>query len=228
MNQKLSNPTTSTVDAFINQVRAPSLGGTRAGSGRLIFAIDATASRQPTWDTACQLQADMFQEAAAIGGIEVQLVYYRGSNECRASRWVSQPEHLAGLMERIQCRMGQTQIVRVLEHARREAERTKVAALVFIGDASEDLLDEVAREAAALGRAGVPAFVFQEGKDEQVEQVFREIAMLTRGAYGRFDTGAVTQLRELLRVVAAFAAGGLKALASRGDTTTQKLLAQLK
>ncbi|HVI68044.1 MAG TPA: VWA domain-containing protein [Bradyrhizobium sp.] len=226
MNQKLSNPATSAVDAFVNQVRTPSLEG--AGGGRLIFAIDATASRQPTWDTACQLQVDMFQEAAAIGGLEVQLVYYRGSGECRASRWVSQPYHLAGLMERIHCRMGQTQIVRILEHARREAERTKVAALVFIGDANEDLLDEVAREAAALGRAGVPAFVFQEGSDEQVEQVFREIAMLTHGAYGRFDTGAAAQLRELLRAVAAFAAGGLKALASRSDTTTQKLLAQLK
>jgi hypothetical protein len=40
------------------------------------FALDATASRQPTWDTACELQVDMFREAATTGGLDMQLVYY--------------------------------------------------------------------------------------------------------------------------------------------------------
>jgi hypothetical protein len=39
--------------------------------GRLIFGIDATASRQPARDTACQLQAKMFREATAVGGLEL-------------------------------------------------------------------------------------------------------------------------------------------------------------
>src|SRR3979490_2741193 len=58
------------IDAFIAKVKtlAPSTGaGVR---GRLIFALDATMSRQPLWDTACKLQADMFREAAAIGGLD--------------------------------------------------------------------------------------------------------------------------------------------------------------
>jgi hypothetical protein len=100
------------IDAFLKEIRTPAvMSGTR---GRLLFALDATASRQPTWDSACRLQADMFREAAAIGGLDVQLVYYRGLDECRASQWVSQPERLAALMERIDCRTGTTQIGKVI------------------------------------------------------------------------------------------------------------------
>src|SRR5215208_2456294 len=131
------------IDAFLAQVRTlkPTAGaGLR---GRLIFALDATMSRQPTWDIACNLQADMFREAAAIGGLDVQLVYYRGISECRASRWVSDAQQLAALMQKIDCRGGHTQIGRVLIHARTENERNKVRALVFVGDAMEEKLDDL-------------------------------------------------------------------------------------
>src|SRR4029077_10437083 len=125
---------------------------TPAIGGRLIFALDATASRQPMWDTACQIQAEMFREVAAVGELSVQLVYYRGLAECRSSRWVSQPEHLSGLMERIDCRTGFTQIGKVLAHAKRETETTKVQALVFVGDAMEEKLDDLCHAAGELGR----------------------------------------------------------------------------
>src|SRR5439155_24871939 len=126
------------IDAFLAQVK--SLGPTTAAGrrGRLIFALDATMSRQPLWDTACRLQADMFREAAAIGGLDVQLVYYRGLSECRASHWVSQAERLGTLMERIECRGGHTQIGKVIAHAKRETQAAKVQALVFVGDAMEE------------------------------------------------------------------------------------------
>jgi hypothetical protein len=215
------------VDAFLAKMSG--LSTTKSGlGGRLIFALDATASRRPTWDIACQLQADMFQEAAAIGGLSVQLVYYRGLRECRSSRWVSQPEHLSRLMERIDCRMGHTQIGKVLAHARRETEILKVQALVFVGDAMEENPDTLSRDAGELGHLGVPAFMFQEGNDRAVEQVFREIARLTHGAYCRFDPGAARQLAELLRAVAVYVAGGMTALAARRDTGAIKLLAQMK
>src|SRR4051794_25521752 len=114
----LTSDKRAAIDAFLEKIRTPAtvVPGTR---GRLIFALDATASRQPTWDTACHLQADMFREAAAIGGLDVQLVYYRGGSECRSSQWVSQPERLAALMERIDCRGGHTQIGKVIAHAKR-------------------------------------------------------------------------------------------------------------
>ena len=77
---------------------------TATGSGRLVFAMDATMSRQPTWDMALELQADMFRAVKAVGGLDVQLVFFRGAGECRASKWVSDPEALAALMTRVALR----------------------------------------------------------------------------------------------------------------------------
>jgi hypothetical protein len=224
-------PARAEVDAFLQKVRA--LGpATQSGQrGRLIFALDATMSRQPLWDTACRLQADMFREAAAIGGLDVQLVYYRGLTECRASRWVSDARQLGGLMERIDCRGGHSQIGKILAHARLETEKRRVQALVFVGDAMEEPIDDLCAAAGQLGLLGVPAFVFQEGHDPVAEQAFREIARLSRGAYCRFDTGSAHELAELLRAVAAYAAGGMKALAdlkARHNSGAIKLLAQLR
>ena len=221
----------SEIDAFLKQVKT--LGAaTQAGQrGRLIFALDATMSRQPMWDTACQLQGDMFRETAAIGGLDVQLVYYRGLAECRASGWVSDATRLGGLMEKIDCRGGHTQIGKILAHARRETAARKVQALVFVGDAMEEPIDNLCAAAGELGLLGVPAFVFQEGHDAAAEQAFREIARLTRGAYCRFDISAAHELAELLRAVAAYAAGGMKALAdlkARNNSGAVKLLAQLR
>src|SRR6478672_8843861 len=102
--------------------------------GRLLFAADATASRAPTWAIARELQAKMFREAAPVGHLNMQLVYYRGE-ECKASKWVSSGEQLAQLMNKIDCVGGLTQIERILTHALRETERTAIQALTFIGDA---------------------------------------------------------------------------------------------
>ena len=188
-------------------------------------------SRQPTWDTACSLQADMFREAASAGGLDIQLVYFRGLGECRASGWVAGSEKLAELMSRIDCRGGHTQIGKVLSHARQENARQKVQALVFVGDAMEEKIDDLCAAAGELGLLGVPLFMFQEGHDAVAENAYREVARLSRGAYCRFDTGAAHELGELLRAVAAYAAGGKKALAelsARRAGGAGALLAQLK
>jgi hypothetical protein len=219
------------IDAFLAKVKSLSPSTESGRRGRLIFALDATMSRQPTWDTACHLQADMFREAAAIGGLDVQLVYYRGFGECRASRWVSQAERLAALMERIDCRGGHTQIGKIIAHAKRETRAARVQALVFVGDAMEEKLDDLCQAAGELGLLAVPGFMFQEGSDPITEQAFREIARLTRGAYCRFDPGAAHQLAELLRAAAAYAAGGMRALAdlcARREEGAVKLLAQMR
>jgi len=214
------------IDAFLRQAGALEPA---AGRGRLIFALDATMSRQPTWDQACRLQADMFREAAAVGPLTIQLVYYRGLGECRASSWIAEPQRLGDLMARIDCRGGQTQIARVLAHTRGENDRVKVAALVFVGDAMEEPLDHLC--AGELGLRGVPAFMFQEGYDSICEQAFREVARLTCGAYCRFAPGAAHELAELLRAAAAYAAGGLPALAAlkaRRSAGAVSLIEQLK
>jgi len=217
------------IDAFLDKARAMAAARPAAGRGRLIFALDATMSRQPTWDIACALQADMFRAAAITGGLDVQLVYYRGLLECRASRWISDAAQLAALMERIDCRGGNTQIGKVLSHARRENEAAKVRALVFVGDAMEEALDDLCARAGELGLVGVPAFVFQEGDDPVAARAFREIARLSGGAYSRFSPGSARELADLLRAVAAYAAGGYAALEQApASAAATRLLAQLK
>jgi hypothetical protein len=216
----------SEIDAFLAQARSIAPAG--EGRGRLIMALDATMSRQPTWDVACKLQAEMFREAGKIGSLDIQLIYFRGFGECRASKWVSEPGELSKLMTGLQCRGGQTQIGKVLTHARRENAKKKVAVMVFVGDALEEPIDDLAAKAGELGLLGVRMFVFQEGRNPIVEAGFREIARLTGGAYARFDTNAAGQLRELLRAAAVFAVGGLKALADKGGAGGRLLLEQMR
>jgi hypothetical protein len=205
------------VNAFLARMKTSAPAG--SGRGRLIFAMDATMSRQPTWDLALGLQADMFRAVKEVGGLDVQLVYFRGFGETRASKWVGDPEALARLMTRVSCQGGYTQIRKVLTHARRESEHGKVNAVVYVGDCMEEDIDELSQRAGELGLLGVPMFLFQEGHEPKAERAFKEIARLTRGAYCHFDSGSARQLRELLSAVAVYATGGRKALQDYSTAT---------
>jgi hypothetical protein len=184
------------------------------------------------WEQARDLTAGMIREAASLG---LQLVYFRGGldspPECVASAWTSDPIRLAQLMARVECRAGQTQINRVLAHAKRETLEVKVGAVVFVGDACEppgDDLDRLGAAATALGRLNTPVFAFQEGREPSAEKAFRKIAEWSGGAYGRFDAGAAKQLGELLKAVALFSVGGTMALEGRKDAASMLLLGQMR
>jgi hypothetical protein len=212
------------VDAFLVRRRQQRQAG-RFGAGRLLFGADATASREPLWELACRLQADMFKEVTAIGGLDVQLAHYFGPDGFAWSPWVSDGTALAKLMGEIECVSGYTQIAKMLTHVRTENAARKISAFVFVGDAVEE--DPAVLYAVADG-VKVPAFMFLEGDDPEVAKVFQEIARRTGGAYCRFDSGAADQLRDLLRAAAAYAAGGRNALSARRDAGSVKLLQQLK
>jgi hypothetical protein len=192
---------------------------------RLAIIVDATASREPTWDMAMKLQGEMFEQVAKLGGLEVQLIYYRGLSECSRSPWMSDGPSMARLMSKVMCRGGPTQIQRALGYVRQETQKQKIAACVFVGDAQEEEPGDLYDAAAALG---VPCFMFQEGDDEYVAETFSEMARLTHGAHCSFGPGAAKQLAELLRAVAAFATGGTKALQELNTTGAQLLLGKLK
>lgn len=215
------------IAAFLSAAKA--VGGTMAadGKGRLAFALDATASRQPTWALACDIQADMLAAASAHGGLKLQIVYYRGHDECRASPFLDDEAALRRLMGRIGCEGGLTQIRRVLEHLAKEADRSGLKAAVFVGDAMEEEPEALYAAAGQLALRGVRLFMFQEGDDPRVEKVFRAVARVTKGAFCRFDVRAGHELRALLSAVAAYAAGGRTALAARQDAGAVRLLTAL-
>ncbi|MCO5761124.1 MAG: VWA domain-containing protein [Gammaproteobacteria bacterium] len=197
--------------AFLRQLQAIPAPAT-GSRGRLMFAMDATASREPSWDQAMSIQAAMFSETASLGGLAVQLCHYGGFHEFTASPWCHQAEELLALMVRVRCLAGLTQIGRVLEHAIAETRRTKVNALVLVGDAMEEEPACLRDLAGQLGLLGLPVFVFQEGRDPQAEPTLRDIARLSGGAWSPFDAGSPGVLRELLSAVAVYAAGGRTAL----------------
>ena len=209
----------SEVDEFLRQVAAAPTPVKAAGMGRLIFAIDATASRQPAWDRACQIQAEMFSETASLGGLAIQLCYFRGFGEFQASPWLTDSRALVRQMTSVTCLAGTTQIARVLRHAVDEAGKVRVNALVYIGDCMEESEDGLAELSGKLGLLGVPAFVFQEGSEARAERAFRQIARLTRGAYMKFDAASAQALRDLLKAVAVYASGGRKALGEYAGRT---------
>jgi hypothetical protein len=217
------------IDLFLGEAKRLAQGPLGA-RGRMVFALDATMSRRPAWDLACKLQAQMFDEAAAIGGLDVQLVYFRGFAECRASDFVADARRLTGLMTSIHCLGGLTQIERVLKHTRGETKRRRVDVLVYVGDAMEEAIDPLCALAGELGMLGVKGFMFHEGRDPAAETCFREIARLTGGAYARFDLSSPGELAGLLRAAAAYAAGGraaLEDLARREGGEPRKLLGQM-
>jgi hypothetical protein len=208
-----SKSNSAEVDAFLKKVAQAPAAGAGIGRGRLIFAMDATASREPSWDRASHIQAEMFKETEALGGLEIQLAYYRGFGEFSASPWVANTQDLLRRMTGVFCLAGQTQIAKVLKHAIAETQRKKVAALVFVGDCLEEDIDRLGHLAGKLGILGVPCFMFHEGHEPAARNAFQQIARLSGGAFCPFDSKSPQQLRDLLSAVAVFAAGGRRALA---------------
>ncbi|MTI16401.1 VWA domain-containing protein [Rhodobacteraceae bacterium RKSG542] len=226
-----STSSSADIAAFLKAAQQSVSKPNSGHKGRLIFALDATMSRQPTWDIACHLQADMFHSAAQIGGLEIQLVYFRGFEECRASKWADNPARLSGMMSGLRCQGGRTQIRKVLAHCMNETQRQKVQAVVYIGDCMEEEVDLLCERAGELGMRGVPLFMFQEGHDPLAEQAFREMARLSKGVYHRFDNSSASILKELLSAVAAFSAGGRAALedmSGKGHKGARVLISHLR
>ena len=220
----------SEVDAFLEAVAKTPVVTTEGGGGRLVFAIDATASRQPTWDLASHWQARMFEETARLGTLDVQLVYFRGYGEFHVLPWTRDARQLQAAMVEVHCRSGLTQVLRVLDHALAEHRRERVSALVYVGDCLEEDPEALEARAARLGIEGLPAFVFHEGHDPIAGAAFRQLAQLSGGAYAPFDQRSPALLGELLGAVAAYAVGGLPALEDRAgrSETARRLLVQLR
>jgi len=215
------------VAAFVEKLRTLP-AASPGGGGRLIFAMDATASREPSWDRACRIQGEMFEATKSLGGLAIQLVYYRGFSECAASPWLANAGALTRRMSAVTCMGGQTQIGRVLSHAAKEAKRGTVNAVVFVGDCMEEDVDHLCRMAGELGLMHVPVFVFHEGDDPVARRAFKQIARLSGGAYCAFDSASARTLADLLRAVAVYAAGGAQALAKLPDKTAALIAAQIE
>lgn len=173
-----------------------------------MFAMDATFSRKPTWDLACQIQSEMFLAAGQVGGLKVKLAYFGGFDTFKVSNWVENSRQLLSLMSSVDCEGGKTQIGRVLNYAIKQHQKSSIDAIVFVGDCMEENPDQLSDLAGQLGLFGVPLFIFQEGFDMTARQTFKHMCKLSKGAFCAFDSGSAEQLKALLSAVAVYATAG--------------------
>ncbi len=190
------------------------------GRGRLIFALDATASREPTWDHACHVQGEMFEATTGLRPLEIKLAFYRGFDECKVSRPLYSAAELHRVMRAVRCVGGHTQIERILDLAIREAQTdSPPSALIFVGDAMEERLDLLCHLAGALGTRHVPIFLLHEGDSSTTGRAFQQLAKLSGGACLPFDLSSIDRLKALLGAIAVFVTGGHVALESYAAKT---------
>jgi len=222
--KQLRSSSNQDISSFITQAKkAPLPVQAGKNDGRLVFAMDATASREPTWRLAQQIQQDMFGVVSDLGTLDIQLCCFRGEAEFIAFPWGRDAITLRGYMQEVICRMGLTQINRVLRHTVRQCREQKINALVYVGDCVEESPENLIQQAGQLALNGVPAFMFQEGHDPLARMTFKKISEVTHGAYSAFDAGSAQQLRELLTAVAVYATGGKKALLEYAGEDTKRL-----
>jgi hypothetical protein len=220
-------PVSSAVKAFLNDADR-FLPNTRdQNPARLVFALDATASREQAWDHACEIQTDMFSAVHEIGSLAVQVCYYRGFRQFHYSQWSTKAKPLQDFMADVNCQGGHTQIEKVLRHALNSQKSQQLKAVVFVGDAVEEHPDTLCDLAGRMGLLNIPLFIFQEGQDNQVSRVFRQLANLSGGIYAPFNLNSREQLKNLLSAVAVFATGG-KSAAQALSKTRPDLLPFLK
>lgn len=197
----------SEIDQFLDNAKSLSRSKT-SSSGRLMFVMDATYSRRPTWDLACQIQGEMFLTTDQIGDLEIKLAYYSGVDTFKVSNWIDNSRQLLKLMSSVDCEGGKTQITRVLKYTINQQKKQSMDAVVFVGDCMEENPDLLSDLAGQLGLLGVPLFIFQEGHDAIARQTFKHMCKLSNGAYCAFDAGSADQLKALLSAVAVYAAAG--------------------
>ena len=193
-----------------------------------MFALDATASREATWQSAKRHHRELYDATAGTSGLAIQLCYYRGFNEFNTSHWLSSGSDLRARMDGVTCQGGPTQIARLLTHYLEVGTpATPIRALIFIGDAVEEQPAVLLGLAGQCRLKGQPIFTFQEGSDPTAARIFSEIARISGGAYAALGGESAGVLRLLLGAVARYATGGRYALTQSGTESDKLLLAQL-
>lgn len=181
---------------------------------RLLFAMDATASREASWNVAKEITGAMFE--AVPGELDVALAYHSGGRLREMTPFSSEARAFLDKVQSVHCFAGRTALNEILDKA---SITPGLKALIYIGDCFEEDPREAVELAQQLKLKGVRCFIFhdtssqEQGYDtEAARTAFDEIARITGGALLPFDETSPDLVRELLAAIAIYAAGGMKAL----------------
>ena len=173
---------------------------------RLVFAFDATASREPAWATARQVTDALVK--ALPGELDVALAVHGGSTLHTFTEFTADARTLRDRAAGIGCIAGFTRMLPILA---RSLKRPGVRVVVYIGDVFEESLGRGRNLADAMGRRGMKLIVLHDTSDAAARghaEIFLDLARRTGGCVLPFDASAPAKLRELLAAVAVFAVGG--------------------
>lgn len=206
-------PTTPAQKAFLEKIGAISkrvdqskiAAALKKEPPKLLFSMDATQSREATWDIAQDLTRTMFDQMP--GGLKIALAYHGGGRLKEVSEFRTDLEYFKRKVAEVRCDAGQTALCPILEKATQE---NGLSALIYIGDAYEE--GEYRTLARDLKLKKVPCFFFLEGNDPAAKRAFSEIAEITGGAVFPFEMTSLGKAKDRLDAIAAFAAGGTQLL----------------
>ena len=192
---------------------------TTNNEGRIIFGVDATASRAACWRQTRYMQSDMFFSAEKAGeNLSIQLCYYYGAT-FKFTEWQNDAAVLAAKMSDVHCASGNTQIEKLFTHALEENKKKKINALIFVGDSCEENKGNLIHLARQLGNDGVRLFIFHDefrdpsddsSRNSETAQIFSAITDASEGIGAKFNTGAPDVLRDYLKTIAVYATGNSK------------------
>jgi hypothetical protein len=207
----LKDPVTA-LSSALGQAEPPAETGTPARP-RLVFAVDATASREPAWATARQVTDALVK--ALPGELDVALAVHGGSRVHTFTAFTDDPAKLRDRAAGVVCEAGLTRLLPILETA---LKRPAVRVVVYIGDVFEESLHHGRRLADAMGKRDTKLIVLHDTADPTARrdaEVFWDLAKRTGGCVLPFDANAPGRLRDLLSAVAVYAVGGEKLLQER-------------
>ena len=215
-------------DAFLDKVRAAKVvkpldrSAVPKKTPRLVFAFDATASREPAWDEARQITDRLF--CSLPGGLDIALAVHGGNTVHTFTPFSSDARSFRDQAAGISCIAGMTRLCTIL---RRTIDAGGVKVLLYIGDTYEEDSAEAFALADRCKLHGIRVLILADRADAHALEVFHGIAARTDGAVLDFRAVPLKDMGDVLEAVAALAAGGRKLLEGKGTKGAQLLLSHL-
>lgn len=229
---KKTSGAVATRSAALDRIRsakaAKPLAGSRAAPvveqrPRLVFGVDATASRQPAWESAQRITDRMFD--AIPGALDVALAVHGGSRVHTFTQFSSDVGLFRGKAAAVRCMAGETKLCDLMERA---LESGGVRVMSYIGDAFEESREMALALADRFRARGIRLVILADQPSPATLEFFQQLVARAGGAVLDFRAEQLDVMGEVLEGVAALAVGGRKLLAGRGTAGARLLLEGLR
>lgn len=189
---------------------------------RLVFAVDATASREAAWASAKKITDRMF--GVIPNALDVALAVHGGDDLHTFTTFSADVDAFRKQAAAVDCESGVTRLCDIMA---RTLDAGGVRVMSYIGDAFEEDADEALKLADRFRLRGIQAVMLSDGAEGKPLEVFRQIAERTGGAVLDFRAGDAALMGELLAGVATLAIGGRRLLEAQHTAGARLLLTHL-